>query len=86
MKNRGTCPKPAGRAGMFKIDPQIQTPITVCIRRGARAADRAALEMPCTRKGTAGSNPALSARLRLASSEYALADRLRLDSKVGIVD
>jgi hypothetical protein len=30
--------------------------------RGAGAADRAALEMPCARKGTAGSNPALSDR------------------------
>ncbi len=29
--------------------------------RGARAADRAALEMPCARKGTVGSNPTLSA-------------------------
>ena len=31
-------------------------------RRGAGAADRAALEMPCARKGTVGSNPTLSVR------------------------
>ena len=30
-------------------------------RRDDRVADRAALEMLCTRKGTEGSNPSLSA-------------------------
>ena len=31
-------------------------------RRGVRVAERACLESMCTRKGTAGSNPALSAQ------------------------
>ena len=36
-------------------------------RSGAGAVELAALEMPCTRKGTVGSNPTRSAVLRPAS-------------------
>ena len=36
-------------------------------RSGAGAVELAALEMPCTRKGTVGSNPTRSASLRSAS-------------------
>ncbi len=35
-------------------------------RSGAGAVELAALEMPCTRKGTVGSNPTRSAVLRPA--------------------
>ena len=34
----------------------------VFIRRGVRVAERACLESMCTRKGTVGSNPTLSAK------------------------
>ena len=38
------------------------------VRRDDRVADRAALEMLCTRKGTEGSNPSLSASNKLSFS------------------
>ena len=53
-----------------KIDPKNglkrrKAKRTKVLRRGGRAADCAALEMLCPRKGTEGSNPSLSAYIAL---------------------
>lgn len=42
---------------------KLSVPLTFVIRRCARVVDRAALEMRCTREGTGGSNPSISAKL-----------------------
>jgi hypothetical protein len=44
------------------------------IRRGDRAVEGARLESVCARKGTAGSNPALSAKRRPKFFGYGLAN------------
>ena len=59
------CPKPRGQmSGAARILPSLVDGAEVAIVagdwRGAGVAERAALEMPCTHTGTAGSNPALS--------------------------